>query len=128
VTSISLTGLVDEKKNTKNKVLSLLISSPFTNWTHQHHFNQIMIYCDDNPCFVNNGALWGKGASMASGRKCLVTAMAGDAKGDGLIPSQTRQVGQVTRTQTGPPLCGKPITAMVNRFDYPSLDPEIRRR
>ena len=39
---------------------------------------------------------------MASGRKCLATAMAGDGKGDGSIRSQTRQVGQVTRTQTAP--------------------------
>ena len=84
------------KKHTKKQSLKPLISSPFTSWTHQHHFNQIMIYCD-NHCFVNNGALWGKGASMASGRKCLVTAMAGDARGDGSIPSQTRQVVSLLR-------------------------------
>ena len=34
---------------------------------------------------------------MASGRKCLVTAMAGDARGDGSIPSQTRQVVSLLR-------------------------------
>ena len=66
---------------------------------------------------------------MASGRKCLATAMAGDAKGDGLIPSQTRQVGQVTRTQTAPPFVVSLLRRwLIDLITLNSLDPEIRRR